>query len=870
MIILEILKLILKTIFPMKRLLSVITLFIVFNLSTTAQVDLSYYLLEGFTYNPHIPTPKSILGYEVGEWHATHDQVVMYMRALAQVSERIKIEEIGRTYEKRPQLMLTISSPNNLKNLEQIKKERTQLRNSPGTVNVSKMPVVVYAGYSVHGNEASAVNAALLAAYHFAAANEIESDLENMVILLDPALNPDGVNRFASWVNSNKSYHMNGDPNNREYNEVWPRGRSNHYWFDLNRDWLPVQHPESRNRVAKVQEWKPNLQLDFHEMGTNSTFFFQPGIPARNHPLTPAKNFELTEKIGRYHAKNLDKIGSLYYSQESFDDYYYGKGSTYPDVQGAIGILFEQASSRGHVQESIFGPLTFAFTIRNQFHTTLSSFEAARDMRLELNTYLKDFYSEAKKESDVDINKAYIFGTLDDHGRTTHLADMILQHDIDVYHLQDDISINGVQFQKEKSFIVPLNQPQYRLIKSIFETRTSFKDSLFYDVSAWTMPMAFNVNFMALNSRILNLANVEKVEKNIALPKGKIIGEQGAYSYAFEWSEYYAPKAAFALMNKGYLVRVAHQEMKLPSGKTLKRGTILIDKGQSGASNEKYYQDILQAAEGSGVEVYAIPTGYTQGINVGSPSIDVLKKPSVVMLVDGGVSSGEAGEIWHMLDQRFEMPLTLMPVERFQMADLGRYNVLILPNGNYGSMGKQGAEKIKNWVRGGGTLIARGASLAWLNQQEVASFNFKEVKAEEKSLQLNYSDFANATGAKLTGGAIFNAKLDITHPIGYGYSKSEIFTFRSGNQFLLPSENRYANPMIYTNSPLASGYVHPTNLEAIKSTAVIQVASVGRGNIIGFVDNPNFRAFWFGTNKLFMNAIFFGQTIDTGAGRFID
>jgi len=854
----------------MKSIISAFALFILLNFGSYAQIDLSYYLPEGYTYNPAIPTPKSVLGFEVGEWHATHDQVVMYMKALAQASERIEIEEIGRTYERRPQVMLTISSPNNLKNLEQIKRERNQLRNNPASLNLSKMPVVVYAGYSVHGNEASAVNAALIAAYHFAAANEIAADLDNMVLLLDPALNPDGVNRFASWVNTHKSYQMNGDPNNREYNEAWPRGRSNHYWFDLNRDWLPVQHPESRNRVAKVQEWKPNVQLDFHEMGTNSTFFFQPGIPARNHPLTPAKNFELTEKIGRYHAKYLDKLGSLYYTQESFDDYYYGKGSTYPDVQGAIGILFEQASSRGHVQESIYGPLTFAFTIRNQFHTTLSSFEAARDMRVELNTYLRDFYLEAKREADADVNKAYIFGTLEDVARTTHLADMILQHDIDVYSLKDDININGVQFEKEKSYIVPLNQPQYRLIKSIFETRTTFKDSLFYDVSAWTMPMAFNVNYMALNSRILNLASVEKVDKTISMPKGKVNGEQGAYSYAFEWKEYYAPKAAFALMNKGYQVRVTHQEMKIPSGKTLGRGTILVEKGQSGASDEKYFQDILKAAEASGVEVHAINTGYTQGINVGSPSIDVLKKPSIAMLVDGGVSSGEAGEIWHLLDQRYEMPMTLLPVDRFGMTDLEKYNVLILPNGNYNALGKAGSEKLKSWVRNGGTLLARGAALTWLAQQEVVNYKFKATQEEEKAIQLNYSDFTNAMGAKLTGGAIFNAKLDITHPIGYGYSKPEIFTFRSGNQFLLPSENRYANPMIYTNSPLASGYVYKTNLEAMKNTSIIQVNSLGRGNIIAFVDNPNFRAFWFGTNKLFMNAIFFGQTINTGSGRIID
>lgn len=832
-----------------------------------AQNSLSYYLPEGYTYNPKVPTPKEVLGFEVGDWHATHDQVIIYMHAVAAASDRVSLEVIGRTYEMRPQVVLTITSPANLGKLEQIKAERKKLRDPSASVDLQNMPLVMWAGYSVHGNEASAVNAALISAYHFAAANEIESDLDKIIILLDPALNPDGVNRFASWVNSHKSYVMNGDPNNRELNEVWPRSRTNHYWFDLNRDWLPAQHPESRHRVAKFQEWLPNIHLDHHEMGTNSTFFFQPGIPARNHPLTPKKNFELTEKIGQFHAKHLDKIGSLYYSQESFDDFYYGKGSSYPDIQGSIGILFEQGSSRGHLQESIYGPLTFAFTIRNQFVTTLSSFEAAKAMRIELNTFMKDFYKEVKSEYDTDTNKAYIFGAKEDAGRTFHLAEMILQHDIDLFSLKEDITVNGVEFKKEKAFIVPLNQPQYRLIKSMFETRTKFQDSLFYDVSAWTMQMAFNLDFMTLSSRILNLASVEPVDKKLTLREGKVIGEKGAYSYIFGWGEYYAPKAAFSLMEKGYLVRVAHEEITLPEGPKMKRGSIVIDKGLSKASDEKFYQDLQDIAKNSGLDIYAVNTGYTKGINLGSPQIDVLKKPEIAIVIEGGVSSAEAGEAWHLLDQRFEMPATLLPVDRIAVVDLSRYNVIYMPNGNYNALGKSGADKLKSWVSNGNTLIARGSALAWLNQQEVASFKFKNEPEKDATVQRSYADFENATGAKVTGGAIFNTKLDITHPIGYGYEKSEMFTFRSSNQFLLPSENPYANPMVYTSSPLASGYVHPSNLNQLKDTGAIRVSSVGRGRVIGMVDNPNFRAFWFGTNKLFMNAVFFGQTINPGTAR---
>jgi hypothetical protein len=844
----------------MKRLFIVILVFLFF--TANAQVDLDYYLPEGYTYDPAIPTPASVLGFQVGEWHVSHDQVVMYMKALAAASDRIQIEEYARSYEKRPLLLLTITDPANFANIEQIKADRNNLRNAQAAIAIEDMPIVMYMGHSVHGNEASGVNSSLISAYHFAAANEIEDDLKNIILLLDPAINPDGINRFASWVNSHKSYQMNGDPNNRELNEVWPRGRTNHYWFDLNRDWLPVQHPESKGRIAKIQEWKPNIVLDFHEMGTYSTFFFQPGIPSRNHPLTPKKNFELTEKIATYHARHLDNIGSLYFTKERYDDFYYGKGSTYPDVQGAVGILFEQASSRGHLQETPLGTLTFPFTIRNQFTTALSSFEAARDMRIEMNQYMQDFYKEAMADAEVDTNSAYIFGSKDDGAKVFHLADLILQHDIQLFSLEQDVTLNGVEFQAGNSYIVPMNQPQYRLIKGMFEERVEFEDSLFYDVSAWTLPMAFNLDYMGLNSKILNLADVEEVTGPLQMPQGEVIGSEGAYSYAFEWSEYYAPKAAYKLMDKGYLVRVTHEPFQTESGTTFRRGSIVVVKGQSDDTDEKFFNTLEEVALQSGITIHALPTGYTSGVNLGSPSIEVLEKPTIALLIEGGVASNEAGEIWHLMDQRFEIPVTLLAMDQFKNVGLEKYNVIIMPRGNYSELEDNVAEKLKSWVSAGGTVIARGGAMNWLAQKEIADFTFKSgSEVDTTAVQKSYANFPMERGSKVTGGAIFTVRLDTTHPIGYGYSSPELFTFRVGNQFLEPSDNPYANPMLYTENPLASGYIYPFNLQQIEGSGAIRVSELGSGKVIGYVDNPNFRAFWFGTNKLFINGIFFGQTI---------
>ena len=364
------------------------------------------------------------------------------------------------------------------------------------------MPLVVYQGFSVHGNEPSGANAGLAYAYYLAAAQgpEIEKMLENTIILMDPSFNPDGLQRFAYWANTNKSENLNPDGNEREYHEVWPGGRTNHYWFDINRDWLPVQLPESRARITTFHKWMPNILTDHHEMGTNSTFFFQPGEPTRVHPLTPKINQELTKEIGTYHAKALDKIGSLYYSEEGYDDYYYGKGSTFPDVNGCIGILFEQASSRGHVQESENGLLTFPFTIRNQFTTALSTIEAAQNMREKILKYQRDYFEELRIEAAKNKTKALVFGDSKDANKAWHLAEILSRHGIKFHELANDATISGKTFTKNNSYVVPMDQKNPRLIQAMFEKRTTFTDSLFYDISAWTFPLAFDLDYAEVPS----------------------------------------------------------------------------------------------------------------------------------------------------------------------------------------------------------------------------------------------------------------------------------------------------------------------------------------------------------------------------------
>ena len=819
------------------------------------QKDLSanYYLPQDVTYNSKIPTPASVIGHEVGEWHVTHDKLVQYMYAVAAASDRISIVSRGTTFEGRPLLLLTITSTQNHANLESIHKNHLKRTNEDVSPSeIEKSPIVVYQGFSIHGNEPSGSNAALMVAYYLAAAQgpQIDALLNNTVILFDPSFNPDGLQRFAYWANTNRNKNLTTDGNDREYHEVWPGGRSNHYWFDMNRDWLPVQLPESRARLVTFHDWLPNILTDHHEMGTNSSFFFQPGIPERTHPLTPSMNQELTRKIGTYHAAALDQIGSLYYSEEDYDDFYYGKGSTFPDINGSVGILFEQASSRGHVQESDNGILTFAFTIRNQFTAALSTLKAAVEMRKEMLNYQYDFFKARRDQISNAKTNAYLVGDQKDVSKMTHFLDILLRHQIKVHQLDSDITLNGKNFKAGKSYVIPKDQKNKTLLNAMFEKRTSFQDSLFYDISAWSFPLAFNLDFADNGNTKLSGAPIEKAEFN----KGTITTKSN-YAYLFEWHDYYAPKLAYRLLSKGVRLKVGKSPFS-QNDVNFDYGTIMIPAQNQSMSSEELFQIIDEALAGIPVQVFGVGTGLNKGIDLGSGEFSTLKLPKIGLFVGGGVNPHDAGEMWHMLDQRFDIPISKLDVDDLSGMDLSRYNVLIASNMR-GSL-SEGAEKnLKSWIEDGGTLVAYGSVLTWLAKKEWLNAKFKSTTQVAKNI--SFDQKSNFQGAQVVGGAIFNSKIDRSHPINFGTLGNELPVFRNSTMFMEADKDSYNNPVQYTDSPLLSGYISTTNLDSLKGTSAVKIQRLGRGRIVGIVNNTAFRAFWFGTNKLLLNSIFFRE-----------
>lgn len=837
----------------MKKLVLSVLLSISFISFAQEKLDLSYYLPQNISYDASIPTPKDVIGHEVGEWHVTHDKLMFYMQTLAKASDRMTIETRGETFEGRPILLLTITTPKNHQNIEQIRTAHVALTESGTDANTSNMPVVVYQGFSIHGNEPSGSNASLAYAYYLAAAQgpEIEAMLDKMVILLDPSFNPDGLQRFAYWANTNKSINLVADNNEREYHEVWPGGRTNHYWFDMNRDWLPVQLPESRARIESFHKWMPNILTDHHEMGTNSTFFFQPGEPMRTHPLTPDMNQELTREIGTYHAKALDKIGSLYYSEEGYDDYYYGKGSTFPDVNGSIGILFEQGSSRGHIQESENGLLTFPFTVRNQFTTALSTIEAANNMREKILNYQQKYYRDIKTEASRNKIKGIVFGDSKDGAKAWHLAEILQRHKIKFHELANDATINGKSYTKGTSYIVPMNQKNPRLIQGMFEKRTTFKDSLFYDVSAWTFPLAFNVDYAELTT----LSNAGPEITKLAPLSGSVSAKSN-YAYLFEWNEYYTPKALNAITQKGIRAKVAKSRFTV-EGKTYDYGTIMVPVQNQDLNATELHEFMQKVATESNLTVTSVGTGLTKGIDLGSNDFDPIKKQKVAIIVGEGVRSYDAGEIWHLFDTRYKMELTKIDVSYLRSVDLSKYTDIILPSANSNAINKSNIDKIMDWVKGGGTLIGYRNMAEWFNKNEFMKLEFKKDTLVGNNI--NFEQKNDFRGAQVTGGAIFEANLDRTHPINFGYKNTNIALFRNTNVYIKPDKNSYNNPIVYTNDPLLSGYISEENLEMLKNSVPFQIQSLGKGKVVAFTDNTNFRAFWYGTNKLLMNAIFFGD-----------
>ncbi len=828
------------------------------NLSAQNQEELKEYL-PNINYDKNIPTPEEYFGNPVGTWHQSPDQVVGYFKYLATASKNMKWVEYGRTHENRPLIIGIFSSEDNLNNIDKIKEEHNKLADPKASKNVDirNLPAILYQGYSIHGNEQSAMHAAILVAYYLAAgqSDEVRKLLEKTVILIDPCLNPDGAQRFTTWVNSHKSKTLVSDPSSREFSEVWPGGRYNHYWYDLNRDWLLLVHPESQARIKMLREWHPNVIGDYHEMGTNSTYFFQPGVPSRNNPNTPEQNFVLTEEIAKYHAAGLDSIGSRYFTKSNFDDFYYGKGSTYPEASGTIGILFEQASSRGHLQESIYGPLSFAATIRNQVVTSLTTQKAVVNLRQEILQYKKDFHKSVKENWDNKTPKAYIYAD-NDKEKLRQFTELLLNHDIEIYRNTSNTSHGGRRYLIDESFIVPLDQRQPVLAHTMFEEVKVFKDSLFYDISGWTVAHAYGIDFSPLS----NVPSLGKaVHYSDLSPNHQDIRE--TLAYAIPTGQYNMHKAIYTLQNSGIKVLYTQTEYNTATS-NVPAGSAIIESDGQNINKVSLNELINNVAKKNNLVIIPLHDGNgTETVTLGHPAIKPISQPKVAFAVGNAINPQNAGEVWHHLDIQLNIPATMLDMEKISFRKLERYNTFVMPSGQYSSWSQTEAEMIKNWIKNGNTLIVIGQAGDWLQQQDIISINKKKNDNKLNTQVSNYSNKEAQRGAQRLGGSIFKLDIDSTHPLFYGILSQNFYTLKRGTQFYDVTVNSTATPARYADDFLASGYV-PKGLDStIKNSAAITIHGLGNGRIIYFQDDILFRGYWKNGEKVFNNALFFGIDI---------
>ncbi len=850
-------------------------LLLLFSLTFTAVSGQDYFLKEYEPFDQEIPTPESFLGYPIGNHHTRHDQIVAYFETLAERSDRASLDTYGMTYGHRKLILLTISSDDHLVHIESIQEHHLEyLDPTKSKEELSDIPVIVNLGYNVHGNEPSGGEAALLTAYILVASNhpDIVKYRKEAVFFIDPVINPDGRDRHTHWANMYKGSPLVSDPLDIEHNEGWPRGRTNHYWFDLNRDWWLAIHPESRGKLNWYHQWYPNVVTDFHEMGTNSSYFFEPmKTNGSKDPVMPVENYTtLNDTFARYFAGGLDDIGSLYFTKEVFDGTYPGYGSSYPDLQGGLGLLFEQATSRGHLQKTPLGDLSFAFTIRNQLVCAMATIRASVEQKNLLYNYQHDFFRTGRSEGKADKNRGYVFGDPADPSRVKAFIDKLLIHRVKLFQLNRDVEIDGRQFKAKESYVVPTDQLQYRMVRNIFETYREYADSVFYDASAWSLVNFYNIPY-AGSEEELDLGMEITAIDDLKRPSVSLV--KSDYAYIIPWNDYQAPALLYQLLDNDVRVLSAFKPFaaNLSSGPIdFNYGTLMIPVAKQAVNSDSLFAILQRASGDHHLPIFAAHTGYSlQGIDLGSRYFNVVSKPKVLLLVGEGVSSYEAGEVWHLMDQRVKMPITKVDLRIFDRINWSKYNTLIMVSGSYPQLDSSQRLKIGQWISDGNTLITTRQASSWAIKKKLVKHQLIEEKKDEaadsaKTFERGaYVDAREEIGRESVGGAIFSVDLDLTHPLAFGYQRPSLPVYRNSTVWLAPTENRYSTVAKYSEEPHIDGFITEKNLkEFLLPSASLVVVPKGSGRVIMFAENPNFRGSWYGTNRLFLNAILLGEHID--------
>ena len=856
----------------------------------------------GQTFDPAIPTIQSVLGYDFGERITSHREMEVYLNALVQSSpSRTKLEKIGETWRGRALYYFILSSPENMARLEELRQANLKLADPRKTESneaeaiITKNPVFVGLTYSVHGNEHSGVEAGLAMAYYLLASKDPETTeiLKNCVILIDPMQNPDGRERWINYFYSMSALKPNPDRNAAEHNEVWPSGRYNFYLFDMNRDWTVLSQKETMAREKAYQQYQPQLYMDIHEMGSNSTYFFPPPQEPYN-PNLPPSLANWWNILGKAISSEFDRYQVEYYVKENYDFWYPGYGDSWPTYNGALGGTFEQGSVRGLVVKR-----DDEVTVNYQdaiWHHFLSSRATCKMASARREEKLRDFYafrSSAIQEGKTGTIKEFILSRAADPTRADQIVSRLIWQGVEVKQAEADFKnvVHGYMndqsetrnFQKG-DYIISLDQPLKRLILNVFEKEVPFSTSFLeaeqkrredeepselYDITAWALPLAqYTDTYWTGTTSNANAALVQSV------PPIQPSVQSATYAYFIDYNSNQAIAAAIELLQRN--VKIYSSEKPFTANnKKYRAGSFIVKVSNNPSDLQAILADV---AKKTGVSMEPTSTGWTEeGPDVGSSDVSFVVTPKVAVLNNMGTDPTSFGAILYMLEQRYHLPFTAIQTFYFTDTDINSYNVIILPDGGRGSykqmLGTDGISKLKAWVESGGTLIALQAAAAFvIDNGELTSVKritefIKDTadpapEKEKDSPPSGKSDEKPTESPDTVPGSIARAVLYPKSFLNYGYSVTEIPVFvASSNVFEAPDDMKPAVSYAEMDRLKISGLFWEIVKERLAKKAYATEESVGKGHVILFAEDPTFRAYWENLDRLFMNGILFGPSL---------
>ncbi|HEX9186788.1 MAG TPA: M14 family metallopeptidase, partial [Vicinamibacteria bacterium] len=845
---------------------------------------------------------KQVAGHDLGEEITSPDHVAAYLKALAAAApDRARVVEYARSEEGRPLHVLVLGSPERLARIDEVKKGLRALADPRGLAAaeaerlLAELPAVVWLVHAVHGNEISSPDAALALAHHLLAArSDAAVDLvrREAIVLVDPLQNPDGRARFLAANRLGRAAVPDPEPASAEHDEGWPGGRSNHYLFDMNRDWFARTQPESRGRVRLFLEWFPHVTVDLHEMGGDSTYFFAPPAEPLNPHVTRAQT-EWHDVFGRAIAARFDAAGQAYFVREVFDAFYPGYGETWPLAQGSIGMTFEQASARGLVWRREDGSeLTFLDGIHNHFRAALATVEAAARGREKLLRDFLDFRRSAIAEGEAGPVRQYVLPPGPDRARLDRLAGMLAEQGVEVRVASGEIRGGGRAFPAG-SIVVPLGQPASRLVRNLLDPRVSMDEAFvkeqerrrkkrlpdeIYDVTAWSLPLLFDVECVGTGPLVGETRPFVPgaVAEEHALAAAKV-------AWLLPWGTGTAAAVAEAVQ-AGLKVRVAERGFQL-AGRAFPAGTAIVRVAEN---PESARETLGRIARRHGAEVAAADTGYVEGgVSLGSGRVRLVDKPRVLLAWDRPTSSLSAGWARWVLERRYGQAVTAVRVASLARVELARYDVLVLPSADYGdSLGPEGVKRIRDWVSAGGTLVALGEASRWLTREKVALLDTKtelrdgQPEAEPSKDEKDKADEPPAKGKDgkpqpfdlekaiqpererpdPVPGALLRVALDPEHWLSAG-TDGEIHAVVESRRVFTPLKlDKGTNVGVYAKKDqvVASGLVWDDVRDLLAQKAFLMHQPRGEGHVIAFAEDPNYRGYAEATELLFMNAVLLG------------